>query len=266
VFLSSSEKFYVKIALMKTLIFFHAFPFSSKMWEKQVNEFSKDFKVHAIDLPGFGSTPLPEHPFTFEYYVEYVQAWLKERKIEKSIWCGLSMGGYLALRLYQLDPELCEGLILCDTKATLDGNEAKLKRWGAIKSVLHDRAKFDEFQWRNLISKSSHSNRDLQQEFMKWMSENSDAGIMNGVVAIATRSETANMLEHVKVPTLILVGEDDQLTPENDARFLQHSIPKSELKVIPRAGHLANLEAPKIFNEALSAFLHPFSSRGAGRS
>ena len=247
--------FYVKMGVMKTLIFFHAFPFSSRMWDEQVRAFSSDYIVHAIDLPGFGEAPLPAHPFTFEFYAEYVRDWLIERNIKKSIWCGLSMGGYLAFRLQQLAPELCEGLVLADTKASLDGNEAKLKRWGAIKSVINDRAKFDEFQWKNLVSEESHKNKKLESQFMALMKANSDEGIMNGVIAIATRTDTQPILEQIQVPTLIIVGENDTLTPESDARFLQHSIKGSELKVIGGVGHLSNLEAPEAFNEALSEWL-----------
>jgi pimeloyl-ACP methyl ester carboxylesterase len=117
------------------LIFLHAFPLSSDMWRDQMQFFSKTHYTLAPDLPGFGKSVLPSHAVTFEYYVESVLNFLKEAGIKQSIWCGLSMGGYLALRLYQKAPELCTGLILADTKALADDNLAKEKRWSSIKKL-----------------------------------------------------------------------------------------------------------------------------------
>lgn len=114
------------------LIFLHAFPFSGDMWKDQLNFFSEKFYCLAPDLPGFGESAPCDSAVTFEYYVDSVLNYLKELKIEKAICCGLSMGGYLALRMYEKAPDQFRALILCDTKAGADSNEAKLKRWDNI--------------------------------------------------------------------------------------------------------------------------------------
>lgn len=239
----------------EALIFFHAFPLSSEMWKEQMNVFSKTHYILAPDLPGFGKGVLPVHAITFEHYVESVLNFLKEAGIKQSIWCGLSMGGYLALRLYQKAPELCSGLILADTKSAPDDNPGKEKRWSSIKKLHSHREEFMEKQWQSMLGKSSRDDMKLKKYFYDIVSKNTEEGISAGLVSLTTRMDCTDMLSDIHVPTLILVGEEDKVTPFSDAQHLHKNITGSQLEVIKKAGHLSNMENPEGFNKAVSEFL-----------
>lgn len=237
------------------LIFLHAFPLSSDMWKDQMHLFSKSHYTLAPDLPGFGKGLLPSFAITFEHYVEEVLLFLKEAGIKHSIWCGLSMGGYLALRLYQKAPELCSGLILADTKSTSDDNLAKEKRWSSVKKLHAHRGEFLENQFLSLVGKTSRNNLTLKKKFFEIVTKNSEQGMSSGLVSLATRLDCSEMLSEIDVPTLILVGEEDKVTPFSDAQHLHKNIAGSRLEVIKKAGHLSNMENPEEFNYYVSDFL-----------
>ena len=241
------------------ILFLHAFPMCSDMWKEQVQFFSEKYFCIAPDLPGYGESALPSSALTFEAYVDSVFNYLKSSKIEKAVWCGLSMGGYLALRMYERDPSFCRSLILCDTKAAADNNEAKLKRWTALQTLQSNRNEFVDTQWKALVGASSQGNSSVETRFHDLLEKTSDAGIAAGLVALATRTDSTQMLSKISVPTLIVVGDEDKVTPVSDAEFLTKSIPGSQLKILKKTGHLSNLENPKIFNETLASFLAPWA-------
>ena len=212
----------------------------------------------APDMPGFGRSEMPDHAFSFEYYVDAVIKYLKAAGIKNAVWCGLSMGGYLALRLYEKAPELCRGLVLCDTKAGADGNEAKIKRSAAIESLLTDREQFIQAQWAALVSEKSRDNTAIKNAFLQIVQNNTSKGIIAGLVALATRTDSTTMLSKVKVPTLIIVGEDDKVTPLTEAEIMKQGITKAQLSILKNTGHLSNMENAHDFNAVLSNFLTQF--------
>lgn len=228
---------------------------SSDMWTEQLQFFSEKFYCVAPDLPGFGDSEAPPHAFTFELYVDAVLNYLKQSKIEKAIWCGLSMGGYLALRMYERDPSQCSALILCDTKAAADNNEAKIKRGDALQSLQKNRNQFVQNQWKALVGETSQKDSSIETRFYELIEKTSDAGIASGLVALATRTDSTQMLAKIAVPALVVVGEEDKVTPITDAEFLAKSIPDSQLKKLKNTGHLSNIENPKSFNETLFHFM-----------
>lgn len=238
-----------------TIVFLHAFPLSAAMWKDQMRHFSEKFYCVAPDLPGFGDSPLPDHAFTFEFYVDSVLTTLRDAQIQKSIWCGLSMGGYLALRMFERAPDLCRSLILCDTKAAADENEVKVKRWASIQKLRTNRDEFNKAQWQALIGNSSKENLSLKKNFEGLVGAAQSAGIASGLVAMATRLDSSPNLSRIQVPTLILVGEEDLVTPISDAQALAKGISGSKLAVVKQAGHLSNLEQSQAFNQELVSFL-----------
>ena len=239
----------------QAIIFLHAFPLSSDMWKNQMQYFSKTHYTLAPDLPGFGKGDLPLYPITFEYYVDSVLAFIKESGIKKSIWCGLSMGGYVALRLFEKAPELCCGLILANTKATPDDNAAKIKRWSAIKNLHAHRDDFFEGQWKAMAGKNTHENLKLKRIFFEMATKNTEEGIATGLVSLATRLDCTEMLSMIDVPTLIIASSEDKLMSISDAEVLHKGIKKSRLEVIKNSGHLSNLENPENFNHLVADFL-----------
>lgn len=240
------------------IIFLHAFPMSSDMWKGQMQTFSKTHYTLAPDLPGFGKGALPLHSVTFEHYVDSVLSFLRESGIKQSIWCGLSMGGYVALRLYEKAPELCCGLILSNTKAPADDNAAKNKRWGAIKSLTNDREDFIDGQWLSLIGKSSQDNLKLKKQFFDIASKNTEEGLTAGLVGMSSRMDSTEMLTTIDVPTLIIASDEDKIVTISDAEVLNRGIKKSKLEIIHGAGHLSNMENPESWNTAVAGFLERY--------
>jgi pimeloyl-ACP methyl ester carboxylesterase len=236
------------------LVFVHAFPLNSKMWEKQVEFFSKDYPCFALDLPGYGREPLPAGAVTFEAYVDCFEARLKEWGLVRSTWIGCSMGGYLILRALERLPELCERVVLCDTKAEPDGNEAKIKRWASHGAFRQDRDTFLANQWKSLVGEKAAIDPALFERFRALVSENAPEGVLAGLVALATRTDTRKVLARVRVPSLVIVGAEDKVTPPEDAEALHRGIAGSRLEVLQGVGHLPNLEAPEVFNRALKGF------------
>lgn len=225
------------------------------MWTEQLQFFSEKFYCVAPDLPGFGESEAPSHAFTFELYVDAVLNYLKQSKIEKAIWCGLSMGGYLALRMYERDPSQCSALILCDTKAAADTNEAKIKRGDALQSLQKNRNQFVQNQWKALVGETSQKDSSIETRFYELIEKTRDAGMASGLVALATRTDSTQMLAKITVPALVVVGEEDNVTPVADADFLAKSIPGCQFKKLKNTGHLSNIENPKSFNETLFHFM-----------
>ena len=258
--LSKPLKFYAEGKVGNpALLFLHAFPFSGDMWKAQVSLFSEKFYCVAPDLSGFGASILPDFAVTFEFYVDSVLNFLKQSKIEHAVWCGLSMGGYLALRMYERAPGQCRALILCNTKAGPDGSEGKLKRWDAIQLLKQNRAEYIATQWQALIGASSKSNGFLRSRFEELIAKVNDKAIASGLVALATRTDCTPNLSKIHVPTLILVGKEDKVTPVSDSEAMVKAIAGSKMKVLERAGHLSNLENPHKFNEHLADFLSSLS-------
>ncbi len=221
--------------------------------------FSERYYCLAPDLPGFGESALPDEAFTFENYVDVVLNYLKEAKIEKATWCGLSMGGYLALRMFEREPQLCRALVLCDTKAGADTNEAKIKRWGAIQLLQKDRVEFVAAQWGALVGERSKENQALKKHFEELIGKITDRGIASSLVALATRTDSTQSLSKIKVPTLIVVGEEDKVTPVSESEAMAKVISGSKVTILPKTGHLSNLENPAAFNETLQKFLSSLS-------
>lgn len=238
-----------------SIVFFHAFPLTGQMWKEQVSFLSSDYNCLTPDLPGFSKSILPDHPVTFEFYVDEMLKFIETNNLEKSIWCGLSMGGYLAMRLYERASEKCQALILCDTKAGADGNEAKLKRWASIQALKKNRDEFINAQFNALVGESSKSSSQLKATLDSLIKDNQDKGIGAGLVAMATRTDSMPSLAKIKVPTLIIVGDEDKVTPPSEAEAMNKAIQGSKLKVLNKTGHLSNLENPKEFNAVIAEFL-----------
>jgi len=167
------------------------------------------------------------------------------------------MGGYVALRAIERSPERFRALVLCDTRAEADSNEAKLKRAAGMRSVKNgDVAGFTEKFLVSVFAQESFVNRpEAVESIRQIIRKNPPAGLCGGLLAMASRTDTTAVLPKIRVPTLILVGEKDAITPPETAQSMQKQIPGSQIFLIPQAGHMSNLENPTAFNRRLNDFL-----------
>jgi 3-oxoadipate enol-lactonase len=239
------------------IVLIHGFPFSHEMWAPQIAFLEKRFRVVAYDLRGHGKSGVGDGQYTLEFFVDDLVGLLDYLEIEKAALCGLSMGGYIALRFAERNPERLLALILADTQAKADSNDAKLRRAAAIKSVKTNgvKAYADSFVKSVFAPQTFASKSDVVEAIKRIIRSNSSLGICGALLALLSRTETTEALPGIKVPTLILVGEQDALTPPSASQEMHTRIPNSEIHLILNAAHMSNLENSGVFNKYLLDFL-----------
>ncbi len=239
------------------VLFVHGFPFSHAMWKPQLGEVSRRYRAIAYDIRGHGESYVGDGQYMIEGHVEDMLAFLDMLKIEKTVLVGLSMGGYIALRALERNPERFLAAVLCDTRSEADTNEGKLKRYEGMKSVKKDgsRAFADAFVKGVFARETLARLPGIVEEIHTVIAQTTPLSIAGTLLALACRTDTTPSLPSIRVPTLILVGEQDVTTPPAASESMHAKIPRSELHLIPRAAHMSNLENPEAFNQKLMAFL-----------
>lgn len=239
------------------LVLLHAFPLSSELWRPQLEALQDEFRVVAPDLPGFGSSPDFESLPGIEQAATSVMALLQSLKIERCVLGGLSMGGYTALSFARLFPEALCGLILADTRAEADTEEAKANRNKMIALVESEGgAPVVEQMLSKLLGETTQKQNPTVVEAVRQIGlSQSPSAIANALRALRDRNDSLDLLPQISVPALVIVGDEDVLTPPAAARTLAGNIPDAQLCIIPQAGHLSNREQPEPFNAAVRDFI-----------
>lgn len=239
------------------VVLVHGFPFSHAAWVPQIEALSDRYRVVAYDLRGLGRSEVGDGQYALESYVDDLVAALDHIGEERAVVCGLSMGGYVALRAVEREPTRFRALILCDTRSGADSNEGKIKRAESVRDLKRSGlAPFVEGFLPAVLGPTTLGERpDVVAAVEAMVRQQRLAGVVAAQLAMAGRTDTTEALHAIGVPSLILVGEEDTLTPPAQAREMAARIPGAELEVIPRAGHLSNLENPEAFNRALITFL-----------
>jgi 3-oxoadipate enol-lactonase len=234
------------------VILLHGFPFDRSTWKAQVAALRAHFQVLTYDLRGMGQSGLGPAPQPLEAYVDDLCALMDHLRIAKAGLAGLSMGGYIALRAIQRQPQRFWALALCDTKAEADSDEGKLGRAAGIKALRDDGVKpFSE----GMILKLLHQPKSAAgRGLLKVMLGNRVPGMTNALAAMQGRTDTTASLKALKVPVLVMAGQEDLLMPAAGTKALAQKIKGSQLKLLPKAGHVSNLEAPAAFTQALLGF------------
>jgi len=239
------------------VLLLHAFPLGLFMWEPQVAALAATHRVVRFDARGFGGSPAGEGPLTMEAIADDGAALLDHLGIEKAVVAGCSMGGYAALAFVRRHPRRLAGLVLLDTRAGADTEEAKANRAALAAKVLAAGASaaVEAFLPKLLGETTQREQPQLAARLRERILATSPQGIANALHGLAARADSRDVLATIAVPTLVLVGAEDVLTPPSEAEALAAAIPGARLAVIPGAGHLANLENPRAVNVALRAFL-----------
>lgn len=239
------------------IIFLHGFPFSHEMWRNQIELVSKEYRAIAYDIRGHGKSYIGEAQFTIEHHVDDLIGLMDYWMIEKAVVVGLSMGGYIALRALERNPERFRAAVLCDTKSEADTNEGKLKRFENMKFVRENGSEaFAEMFTKLVFAPESHTTRPEAVQLIKnIIKATPPLSIAGTLLALAARTDTTASLANISIPTLILVGEKDVTTPPANSQFMHERIRSSEMHIIPNAAHMSNLENPEEFNRHLMVFL-----------
>jgi 3-oxoadipate enol-lactonase len=238
------------------VVFIHGFPHNRSLWAPQLGALVDHCRCIVVDLRGFGETTAAG-PYSMDQYADDVVQLLNRLDVGKAVVVGLSMGGYVAFALWRRYKDLVRGLVLADTRATADTEEAKRKRHELIALAQERGAEaVAAAQITGMLGSNTRENHpDIVETVRQMLAAAPVEGIIGALKAMIERPDSTPTLATISTPTLIIVGEDDVLTPPKDARAMHEKIPGSHLEVIRAAGHLSNMERPAAFNHVVSEFL-----------
>jgi len=242
---------------VNTIIFIHGFPFEHHMWKNQIDYFKKTYTCITYDIRGLGQSPADGGQFTMEDLVDDLYGVISKAKVVKPVICGLSMGGYISLRSVEKNENIFSGLILCDTKAESDTNAAKLKRAAGIKLINEiGGPEYVAAFVPECFSPNSLSHIDKEYRVILERSLKTDPiGLKGCLLAMAGRTDTTSCLTKIKIPALVLCGEEDNFSPPSAMHAMAEMIKNSEFHIIVNAGHMSPVENPEVVNTYIAGFL-----------
>ena len=238
------------------VVFLHAFALDRTMWAPQTSALAARYRCISIDLRGSGDSSLPP-PYNMDLYADDIAAVLENRSIARATIVGLSMGGYVAFALWRRHRERVRALVLADTRASADTEKGLTKRKDLIAEARREgSAGVADSQVPALLGKTTRERHpDIPKLVRETMSRTPVEGIVGQLEAMMTRPDSRPTLATINVPVLVIVGEEDAVTPPKEARAMHEAIPGSRLEIIAQAGHLSSLERPAAFSTALAELL-----------
>jgi len=241
----------------KTIVLVHGHPFNRSMWSAQSKLLKATYRVVTPDLRGYGESTITTGKVKLEDHATDIRDLLDHLGVDRIILGGLSMGGQIVMEFYRQFPERIDALILADTFAQLDtpqGRESRIKTADRlIREGMNDYAA--EVLPKMITPVNIKSQPGLAAEVLKMMQNTAPEGAAASLRGRAERRDYVPFLPEITVPTLIVVGREDEFTPVSDAEFMRGLIPNSKLEVIEGAGHMPNMERESEFNVVLMHWL-----------
>ena len=239
------------------VVLLHGFPFDRSMWRGQSEVLSATCRVIAPDLRGLGETPLGGETVTMGGMAEDVAALLDTLGVERAVLGGLSMGGYVAFEFLRRFPRRVRALVLSDTRPQADTEEARRTREENAQRVLRDGMGplVDSMLPKLLSDGTREGSPDVVERVRAMMLGIRPEGAAAALRAMAVRRDQTDLLPSVDVPTLIVVGAEDSITPPAEAEAMAAKIKGARLVRLEGAAHLSNVERPEEFNRALADFV-----------
>jgi pimeloyl-ACP methyl ester carboxylesterase len=239
------------------ILLVHPFPAHHGVWSAVAEMLSTRYRVILMDVRGLGESSPGEGPATMEKHTEDIRRLLDELKIGKTVYAGNSIGGYIFFECWRRYRERISSAILVDTKASADSEEARKTRLAAAEDVLKRGTEpFVNAQLPKLLAESTYRNRpDKVEEAKRMMMKASPAGIAAVQQGMAARPDSNATLTSINVPTMVICGEGDGLTPPLEMEMMHRSIRGSVFRKIPKAGHYSPFEQPEEIHRAVRDFL-----------
>ncbi len=237
------------------VVLLHAFPLDGRMFEPQAEALAA--RLIVPDLPGFGRSPRAPAQPDMRYYAEGVRGLLDRLELERVVLGGVSMGGYVVFECMRLFPQRVSGLILANTRPEPDSEEIRENRKEMARRIAEEGVGvLVELQMGRLLAPDTLENDARVVEKVRTMIlESNPNGVVAALGAMRERPDSTPLLERIEVPTLVIGGEEDGISSPEVMGAMAEKIPTSRHVTLPRAGHLANLEAPDGFNAVLREFL-----------
>lgn len=239
------------------ILFVHGFPLTHAMWRGQT-PLAERFRLIAPDLRGFGASQVVPGTTTMAQLADDCAALLDAMHVhEKVVFCGLSMGGYVAWQFIKRHANRLRGLVLCDTRAAADGPEAAATRLKMAEHVLqHGTSAVAEAMPPKLFAAATIKERlEIVAEVRSMIAETHPDGLAAAQRGMAEREDVRSLLPSIRVPTLVVVGREDAISPVDEMRGIAETIPGAQFHIVDGAGHMAPLERPDDFNRVLAAFV-----------
>jgi len=238
------------------LVLVHGFPLDNRIWDSQLASLSDKFRVIAPDLPGFGQSKSTK-PFTMQSLADDLHSLLSQTSALPCILAGLSMGGYMTFAYAAKYAKDLKALILVDTKADADTPDGKAGRDKMIQTARTSGSPaIAAAMMPKMLSPDSQQNRPQLVQQLKTIMESCPAlTIEHALAAMRDRADSRPLLPSINIPTLILVGDQDPITPPAVAETMNKEIKNSKLITIKSAAHLTSMEQPEQVNQALRQFL-----------
>lgn len=241
------------------IVFLHGVGSDKSVWRPQLQHFGNERRAIAFDYPGYGdSDPTPEGTTRDDYAAAILSA-MTELGVSRAHICGLSLGGVVAIAMHHAAPERCASLILADSFASHPDGEAILQR---SETALKSGSLRQMAEARVDVLLAQPADPAVRGEVVETMGRIDPAAYLIGAEAVwlANQSDRAGQ---IRVPTLVLCGSEDKVTPPALSRELTHLIPGARYEEIGRSGHLSNLEQPETFNTLVGAFIRGVDSRSS---
>lgn len=228
------------------IVFIHAFPLDSSMWDPQLEEFGKTTKVLAPNLPGFGGARSGGDVMTMGAAADDVARAIRDAGLRQAVVCGLSMGGYVALALWRQHRNLVAGFVFANTKASADDEPAKERRRQLAARLRNEGSEFLVNSPPPLLSDGAPG--ELSTLVRNMIAAQPPESIAAASLGMAERPDSTPELARITVPTLVITGSKDTLIPPEATKPMADAIPNARYEVIEGAGHLSNLQTPARFN------------------
>ncbi len=239
------------------IILVHGYPFNRTLWTDQLTALKETHRVITPDLRGFGDSDSSDGPATMDRMAQDISKLMDVLQIPKAVIGGLSMGGYVVLAFLKQFPSRVQALVLADTRPQGDTEEGKKIRAQQVEQILAEgMAGVTGAMLPKLLTPETVSRRpDIVKRVRDMMLKTKPAGAAAALQGMASREDHTEALSQINVPTLILVGREDPITPVSDSETMHNQISGSKLVVIEDASHVSNIEKAEIFNQELTTFL-----------
>lgn len=229
------------------IVLLHGFLESKEVWNDWSQRFPSHYRIVTIDLPGHGATETIGYYHSMELMAEVVHGVLRQIGIRRYFMVGHSMGGYVCLAYANLFPERLKAIALIQSTAFADTEERKKLREKAIKLVKKNHLKYIEATLSALFTTAfQRKHKTLVQKMVESANTMSPQAIAACLHGLKDRRSAIAHLQQNPIPCLLLAGEIDKTVPLADLQNQHLQIPKSELQVVPKAGHMAYLELPEL--------------------
>lgn len=238
---------------MASLVLIHAFPVDAAMWEEQVAALAGEADLLAPSLPGFGGTEPIGEVMAMDAAADHVTAEMDRAGMDRAVVCGLSMGGYVAFSMWRRHRDRIAGLAMADTRAEPDDDAGRERRRLVAEKAQSQGSAAIADEPPPLLSEDADP--ALWERVKEMIRRQPGDSIAAASLGLGERVDARPLLPEIDVPTTVIVGSADTLTPPALSEAMVQAISGAELVVLEGAGHLSNLEAPDGFTAALRAVL-----------